>query len=266
MKRKTILNGSFDPVTTEETLDWAIRLIKSGGRGYVCTVNVAILMMMSADSRLQNFIEKASLIVADGKPIVWASRWLSQALPERVTGIDLIDSLAARAEKEQFSIYLLGATQQAIAIAAANLKSRYPKLNICGFNDGYFSAAETAERVQAIRQSKAQILIVGMGVPRQEFFLEENWSDLGVNFAIGVGGSFDVIAGKKKRAPLWMQQAGLEWLYRLIQEPKRLWKRYLVTNVKFVCCLFSSIFWQKLTSFRLFWQKLLSLCLPNLLN
>ncbi len=240
MNRKTILNGSFDPVTTAETSDWATRLIKLGERGYICTVNVAILMMMSADSQLQKFVERASLVVADGQPIVWASRWLSQALPERVTGIDLIDSLAARAEKEQFGIYLLGATQEVIATTVTNLKLRYPQLNICGFDDGYFSATETSERVQAIRQSGAQILIVGMGVPRQEIFLEENWSDLGINLAIGVGGSFDVIAGKKKRAPLWMQKVGLEWLYRLIQEPQRLWKRYLVTNFKFIYLLFSS--------------------------
>ena len=240
MNRKKILNGSFDSVTTAETSDWATQLIKLGERGYICTVNVAILMMMSTDSQLQRFVEKASLVVADGQPIVWASRLLSQALPERVTGIDLIDSLAVRAEKEQFRIYLLGATQEVITTAAANLKSRYPKLDICGFDDGYFSAAETSKRVQAIRQSGAQILIVGMGVPRQEVFLEENWSDLGVNLAIGVGGSFDVIAGKKKRAPLWMQTAGLEWLYRLIQEPQRLWKRYLVTNLQFIYRLLSS--------------------------
>ncbi len=240
MNRKKILNGSFDSVTTAETSDWATQLIKLGERGYICTVNVAILMMMSADSQLQRFVEGASLVVADGQPIVWASRLLSQALPERVTGIDLIDSLAVRAEKEQFRIYLLGATQEVITTAAANLKSRYPKLDICGFDDGYFSASETSERVQAIRQSGAQILIVGMGVPRQEVFLEENWSDLGVNLAIGVGGSFDVIAGKKKRAPLWMQTTGLEWLYRLIQEPQRLWKRYLVTNLQFIYRLLSS--------------------------
>ncbi|MDJ0899160.1 MAG: WecB/TagA/CpsF family glycosyltransferase [Xenococcus sp. MO_188.B8] len=240
MNRKKILNGSFDSITTAETSDWATQLIKLGERGYICTVNVAILMMMSADSQLQRFVERASLVVADGQPIVWASRLLSQALPERVTGIDLIDSLAVRAEKEQFRIYLLGATQEVITTAAANLKSRYPKLDICGFDDGYFSASETSERVQAIRQSGAQILIVGMGVPRQEVFLEENWSDLGVNLAIGVGGSFDVIAGKKKRAPSWMQTAGLEWLYRLIQEPQRLWKRYLVTNLQFIYRLLSS--------------------------
>ncbi len=234
MKRKKILNGSFDPLTMAETLDWATRLIQLGQRGYICTVNVAILMMMASDLQLQKFIERASLVVADGQPIIWASQWLYRSLPERVTGIDLIDALATRAEKEKFRIYLLGASQEVIEAAAANLKLRYPRLDICGFDDGYFLAAETSEKVRAIRQSGAQVLLVGMGVPRQELFLEENWSDLGVNLAIGVGGSFDVIAGKKKRAPLWMQKVGLEWLYRLMQEPQRLWKRYLVTNLQFI--------------------------------
>lgn len=234
MNRKKILNGSFDDVTTAETLNWATRLIQLGKRGYLCTVNVAILMKMASDLQLQEFVEGASLVVADGQPIIWASRWLSNTLPERVTGIDLIDALAKRAEEEHFEIYLLGATREVITTAAANLKLRYPRLDICGFDDGYFSAAETPERVRAIRQSGAKILIVGMGVPRQELFLKQNWSDLGVNLAIGVGGSFDVIAGKKKRAPLWMQKVGLEWFYRLMQEPRRLWKRYLVTNLQFI--------------------------------
>lgn len=234
MNKKKILNCSFASLKMSEVLDWGTQLIQTGERGYICTVNVAILMMMASNSRLQKFVEGASLVVADGQPIIWASQWLSRALPERVTGIDLTFALAEIAQEKQYKIYLLGASREVIKEAAANLKLRYPQLDICGFGDGYFSAAETPERVRIIRQSGAQILIVGMGVPRQEFFLEENWSDLKVNLAIGVGGSFDVIAGKKKRAPVWMQQAGLEWLYRLIQEPQRLWKRYLVTNLQFI--------------------------------
>lgn len=234
IKRVRILHSYFNVITTEETVDWAAQLIHLGHQGYVCTVNVAILMMMSRDSRLQRFIKNAALVVADGQPIVWASQWLAHPLPERVTGIDLIDALAKRAEQERFRVYLLGASREVIRAAAANLQSKYPRLDICGYDDGYFSPAEAGDRVKAIRQSGAQILFVGMGVPRQEFFLEEHWSDLDVSLAIGVGGSFDVIAGLKKRAPHWVQEAGMEWLYRLLQEPKRLWKRYLVTNLQFI--------------------------------
>ncbi|MEC4814567.1 MAG: WecB/TagA/CpsF family glycosyltransferase [Scytonema sp. PMC 1069.18] len=232
--RVQILNSSFDSITTEETVNWAVRFIQQGKQGYICTVNVAILMMMRKNVRLAKFIEKASLIVADGQPIIWASQWLSTPLPERVTGIDLIDALAAKSEQMGLRVYLLGATPDAIAAAATNLQSKYPQLQISGFDSGYFNQSQVVERVKTIRQSRTNILFVGMGVPRQEYFLEENWSELGVNLAIGVGGSFDVIAGIKKRAPLWMQEVGLEWLYRLLQEPQRLWKRYLITNLQFV--------------------------------
>lgn len=233
-KRIPLLNSSFDPVTTEETVEWAIRLIKEGQRGYICTVNVAILMMMRSNARLAKFIEEAALVVADGQPIVWTSRLLSLPLPQRVAGVDLIDRLAATSQKEGLKIYLLGATTDVITQAALNLQYKYPQLKICGVDNGYFSFGQAGERVEAIRRSGAQILFVGMGVPRQEFFLEENWSKLGVNLAIGVGGSFEIFAGTKKRAPLWVQEVGLEWFYRLLQEPGRLWKRYFLTNSQFI--------------------------------
>ncbi|MCU0524310.1 MAG: WecB/TagA/CpsF family glycosyltransferase [Elainella sp. Prado103] len=232
--RVQILHGQFDALSTSETVDWAMRLIQSGQRGYLCTVNVAILMMMQSNDRLRQFVEKAALIVADGQPLIWVSHWFSCPLPERVTGIDLIDELCARAAQENVGIYLLGATSEVITTAATNLQARYPELHICGFDDGYFKLDQAEARVKAVRESGAQILFVAMGVPRQEQFLEENWSELGVNLAIGVGGSFDVIAGIRHRAPFWVQEVGLEWLYRLLQEPGRLWKRYLVTNSQFV--------------------------------
>lgn len=232
--RMPILNGYFDHVTTEETVDWATRWIELGRRGYICTVNVAILMMMASDRRLQRFVNRAALVVADGKPIVWASRWLSRPLPERVTGVDLIEALAERSQQQNFKVYLLGASREVIETTATRLREKFPQLNICGVADGYFSPAEAPLRAKAIRESGANILLVGMGVPRQEIFLEEYWSDLGVNLAIGVGGSFEVIAGKKKRAPQLIQELGLEWFYRLLQEPQRLWKRYLVTNSQFI--------------------------------
>lgn len=228
-----IFNTGFDRVTLSETVDWVVQLVKSGQRGYICTVNVAILMMMRSNSQLQNFVDKAALVVADGQPLVWTSRLFSQSLPERVTGIDLIDAIAARAQADGLGIYILGATAEVISTAVAKMQSKYPQLKICGFSDGYFHQSQAAQRAEAIAQSGAQILFVGMGVPRQELFLEQNWDKLGVNLAIGVGGSFDVYAGIRKRAPLWLQQTGLEWLYRLIQEPQRLWKRYLVTNSLF---------------------------------
>jgi N-acetylglucosaminyldiphosphoundecaprenol N-acetyl-beta-D-mannosaminyltransferase len=233
IERVQILQGSFDVITATETVHWASHFIRSGQRGHLCTVNVAVLMMMQSNERLRHFVDNAALIVADGQPIIWLSRWFGCRLPERITGVDLINTLAAHAEQEGFSIYLLGATTKVITATAARLQARYPRLKICGFDNGYFPLSRAEVRAQAIRKSGAQILFVGMGVPRQEQFLEENWAALGVNLAIGVGGSFDVLAGVRRRAPLWVREIGLEWLYRLVQEPRRLWKRYLITH-----CLF----------------------------
>ncbi|MBE9181198.1 WecB/TagA/CpsF family glycosyltransferase [Oculatella sp. LEGE 06141] len=233
MSRVQVLHGNFDHVTTAETVDWATDLIESNRRGYLCTVNVAILMMMASDPKLRSFVENAALTVADGQPVVWASHWLSQGLPERVTGIDLIDALASRAAQKQFGVYLLGANQDVIRATAEAMQAKYPSLRICGFDDGYFNEAIAPQRVEAIRRSGANILLVGMGVPRQENFIADHWANLGVNLAIGVGGSFEVISGRKQRAPYWMQEVGFEWLYRLMQEPRRLGKRYLTTNSQF---------------------------------
>lgn len=242
MNRVKLLNCTYNTVTFEQSLDWASEWIKSGKQGYIATVNVAISMMMRSNDLLQQFVDKASLVVADGQPIVWASKFLSLPIPERVTGVDLVDGLARVATQEKFNVFLLGAEPEVIKVVAKNLGQKYPQLKICGFHHGYFSSAEALEVVKIIRDSQAQILIVGMGVPRQENFIQDNLSKLGVNLAIGVGGTFQVIAGRKKRAPFWMQMTGLEWFYRLLQDPRRLWKRYLITNSQFIFYLLVEIF------------------------
>lgn len=246
--RSEILNGVFDSVTRSQAATWARNLIKSGKRGYICTVNVAILMMMRSNAELRRFIDEAPLVVADGQPLVWASRLSRCSLPERVTGIDLIEDLMALSEQEGFGVYLMGATSEIIHKVESNLRMQYPKLRICGVDDGYFSLNNAEDRVKAIRESQANILLVGMGVPRQEAFLSQHWADLGVNLAIGVGGSFDVIAGLRQRAPLWMQKSGLEWLFRLVQEPGRLWQRYATTNAQFIGLFFVYLLKSALTT------------------
>jgi N-acetylglucosaminyldiphosphoundecaprenol N-acetyl-beta-D-mannosaminyltransferase len=232
--RVRILNGRFDPLTLPKVVDWAGAWIEQGRRGYLCTVNVAILMMMRQNPRLQQIVDRASLVVADGLPLVWASRLGSDRLPERVTGIDLIGALAGQAVRKGLGIYLLGATQPVIEAAAGRLRAEHPGLRISGVADGYFGAAEAVERARAVRRSGAHILLVGMGVPRQEFFIEEQWNELGVNLVIGVGGSFEVLAGIRRRAPDWCQKIGLEWFWRFLQEPRRLGPRYLDTNSRFI--------------------------------
>jgi N-acetylglucosaminyldiphosphoundecaprenol N-acetyl-beta-D-mannosaminyltransferase len=230
--RVRLFNGQFDAVTLDECVDQVFADIDQGRTGWLATVNVAILMMMRDSATLQSFVDRARWTVADGQPLIWASRWFNRQLPERVTGVDLVDCLCEKARARQEGVYCLGATQNVLDQMVARLRQQHPGLVVNG-SDGYFSLDQFPERAQLVAASGAKILLVGMGVPRQEKFIEEQWANLGVNLAVGVGGSFDVMAGLRRRAPVWMQKIGLEWVYRLIQEPGRLWKRYLVTGLQF---------------------------------
>lgn len=241
MTKVRFLNANYDSLTLAQTVDEVFGLLESGSRGWLCTVNVSILMMMRSDQRLQSFVDNAALVVADGQPIVWCAPWFGQSLPERVTGVDLVDSICERAAHVGKRVYLLGATADIVEKLAQRLLERHPTLNI-NFSDGYFSKDEAAERADHIRTAGADILFVGMGVPRQEIFIEEQWDRLGVGMAIGVGGSFDVLAGVRSRAPVWVQKIGMEWFYRLVQEPRRLFMRYLITNCQFLWLVFSGLF------------------------
>lgn len=236
-----ILNGRFDPCSTVETIEAVTQAIYAGERGVLCTVNVAILMMMRSDPRLQRFVDTARWTVADGQPLVWASRLGPKPLPERVTGVDLIDLLCARAARDGFGVYLLGANIGTVRRAAEVLRARHRGLDIRGIADGYFSPEQAADRARAVKESGAGLLFVAMGAPRQEQFIEEQWERLGARVVIGVGGSFEIIAGQRKRAPAILQHAGLEWAFRLAQEPRRLFKRYLFTNSRFLGLMFREL-------------------------
>jgi N-acetylglucosaminyldiphosphoundecaprenol N-acetyl-beta-D-mannosaminyltransferase len=240
----TILNGTFDALTIGETVDAVFAMIGARTRGWLCTVNVATLMTMRGNAALQAFVDRATWVVADGQPIVWCAPLFGGELPERVTGIDLLDALCRRAAGEGQGVYLLGATAPLVARAMVNLRKRHPGLRVEGA-DGYFAKEEWRGRAEAIRASDARLLFVGMGTPRQESFIAEEWDELGVNVAIGVGGTFDVIAGARFRAFPWVGRVGLEWVARLIQEPDRLLPRYLVTNAQF-CWLIANVMGQRM--------------------
>ena len=227
-----VLNGDFDPLTLDQTVDRVFDLVNSPERGWLCTVNVAILMMMRTDPQLRRFVDGSACTVADGQPIVWLARLFRTPLPERVTGIDLIEQVCRRAATEDVGVHLLGASRTIIDEVAAQFRESLPTLRI-SHDDGYFDVAESSSRAEAVAESGARVLIVGMGVPRQEEFIENYWATFGVDVAIGVGGSFDVIAGLRTRAPLWMQEHGLEWVHRLREEPRRLFGRYLSTGARF---------------------------------
>lgn len=229
-----LLGCTFNAVTRAGVREWARQTLFSGETRLVTTVNVAILMMMRRDKLLRSFIEQSDLTVVDGQPIVWLSRLMGAPLPERVTGIDLCDDLSSVASECQSRLYLLGGTTDVITATRSRLSRLYPDLNIVGVRDGYFDWSEAPQVAAAIQESQADILLVGMGVPRQERFLNDYCRATGVKIALPVGGSFDVLAGEKRRAPKPIQDTGLEWLFRLLQEPRRLFWRYATTNTQFL--------------------------------
>lgn len=222
--------------TMGETLDEISRRLDEGKFTQHVVVNVAKLVRLQNDSALRDSVVACDIINADGMGIVWGARFLGVNIPERVTGIDLFSNLLHLASERRDSVFLLGARPEVIEKTVKNIQEDCPKLRIAGWHHGYFWDNEK-EVVDIIRYSGAKLLFVGISSPKKEQFINKWREQLGVKFVMGVGGTFDIVAGITRRAPVWMQNAGLEWLYRVIQEPRRMWKRYLVTNSKFIWML-----------------------------
>ena len=229
-----ILNCKFHSVTYDDVFQKARQCLSGDMRGHITTVNVAILMALRTDARLRRFVDRSILTVADGQPIVWLSGLLGNSLPQRVTGVDLIEGLCRTAAETGSSVYFLGSENKVVRQMVQQIQHQIPSLVIAGFHDGYFPDADAEKRVDEIRKSGAALLFVGLGAPKQESFIEDHWEQLGVRLAIPIGGAFDMLTGEKPRAPLWMQDSGLEWLWRLTLEPKRLAGRYISTGTSFV--------------------------------
>jgi N-acetylglucosaminyldiphosphoundecaprenol N-acetyl-beta-D-mannosaminyltransferase len=226
----------MDALTMEETIRAIDQRITNGQFTQHVVVNVAKVVQMQEDSELADAVRACDLINIDGAGIVFAGRIAGLKIPERVAGIDLFEALMRYAVKDRRSVYLLGGKPDVIRKTVLRLQHDNPGLNIAGFQHGYFWEDEE-ETVRQIRASGAEMLFVGISSPLKERFINRWRDDFGVVFAMGVGGTFDVVAGKVRRAPKWMQRAGLEWLFRVLQEPRRMWKRYLVTNSRFLLLL-----------------------------
>ena len=232
--RVEVLGCALDAVDMDEAvarIDGAI-----GDRRFLrhADLNGAIVVAMQGDDELRESISGADLLVADGQSVVWAARLLGRPLPARVAGIDLMHRTIELAERRGYSIYILGARQEVLERAVERLTADHPDLKIAGYRNGYFDDSEDPAVAAAIRGSGADILFVAIGSPRKEYFLGRYGRGLGVPYVMGVGGSIDVVAGVARRAPVWMQRVGLEWAFRLVQEPRRLFRRYLVTNARFI--------------------------------
>jgi N-acetylglucosaminyldiphosphoundecaprenol N-acetyl-beta-D-mannosaminyltransferase len=233
-QRVNVLDLPFDAVTLEKCVDLVLSEVRVGAGGWVSTVNVAILMMMRSSRFLDHYVRSSRWILADGQPLVWLSRLLRWPLPERVSGVDLLEVLCARAAASGLGVYLIGGSPDVVARVALAMRARHPRLDV-SHHDGYFGPDQADEVAQEVVASGASLVFVGMGVPRQEQWIADHLrpADHGL-IAVGVGGSFDVIAGLRRRAPVVLQLAGLEWVVRLVQEPKRLWRRYLTTGWAFL--------------------------------
>jgi N-acetylglucosaminyldiphosphoundecaprenol N-acetyl-beta-D-mannosaminyltransferase len=222
----------MDPMTLEETIQEIDGRLDRRQFTQHVVVNVAKLVAIQTNRELAQAVNGCDIINIDGAGVVLAGRWLGYDIPERVAGIDLFERLLQYAEARRKTVFFLGATQEVIEETVRVITHRHPNLEIIGFHHGYFWDDESAVVMQ-IRESGADLLFVGLSSPMKERFIERWKSELGVGFAMGVGGTFDVVSGKIRRAPKWMQRAGLEWLFRVLQEPGRMWKRYLFTNSRF---------------------------------
>jgi N-acetylglucosaminyldiphosphoundecaprenol N-acetyl-beta-D-mannosaminyltransferase len=224
MKIKTvsILGLPIAVLTMEEVLNWAEAKLESQEVAQIITANAEIIYRAYRDPQLADLFKKAAVITADGAGVVWASEKLNTPLPERVTGVDLTQRLLALASQKNWSVYFLGAKPEVVKQAVLRTLSKYPHLQIVGYQHGYFCKQEISQIVSKIQQAKPDLLLVAMGAPRQEIFIQEYLPQLNTKLAMGVGGTFDILAGTAARAPLWMQKHGLEWFYRLCRQPWRI--------------------------------------------
>lgn len=234
-QRIKILNTTIDNLSMQETLALVEEKIKTGEQLHHVVVNAGKIVAMQKDLELRRSVEQSHIINADGQAVVWASRFLNKPLKERVAGIDFMANLVELAHKKKYKIFLFGAKEEVVKTVVEKYSEIYSPEIIAGYRNGYFSPSEEEAIAQQIANSGTQMLFVAITSPIKENFLYRHREILkNVNLIMGVGGSFDVVAGKTKRAPAWMQTAGLEWFYRFVQEPRRMWKRYLVGNSKFI--------------------------------
>jgi N-acetylglucosaminyldiphosphoundecaprenol N-acetyl-beta-D-mannosaminyltransferase len=222
-----ILGVRVDDVTQQEALDLLARWVQAGTLHQVATVNVEFIMEARKNPAFRQVLAEASLCVPDGVGVLWAARRSGRALRERVPGVDLVESISERAAAAGWRVFYLGAAPGVAEKASRILKDRYPDLQVAGYHAGSPHPRHDDELVERIRAARADVLLVAYGAPKQDLWIARNQHRIGVPVALGVGGSFDFVAGKTRRAPRWVQRLGLEWFYRLLQEPWRL-RRQLV--------------------------------------
>ena len=238
MARIKFMNTCIDNLTMSETLNEIDKLIQKKICSYVVTPNVDHIVRLEKDEELQKVYKNASLILTDGKPLIWISKWYKTPIKEKISGSDLFPRVCQLAANKNYTMYLLGAAEGVADTAARNLMKKYPGLNIVGTYSPPFGFEKNEQEMNKIKAQiqdvHPDIFIVGLGCPKQEKFMYYHCKELGVPISFGLGASIDFEAGNIKRAPKWMSNHGLEWLYRFSKEPKRLFKRYFVDDIKII--------------------------------
>ncbi|HEX7120550.1 MAG TPA: WecB/TagA/CpsF family glycosyltransferase [Longimicrobiales bacterium] len=232
-ERVRILGSPADAVTMDGAVAVVERAVAGGGRCRILVTNANKAWLARRDARLRAILEAAELVVPEWAT-VWAARRLRRPTLHHVGGFTLMVRLLDEAERRGWSTYYLGATAEVVDRLVARLRRERPKLRIVGHHHGYLDAALDRSVRREIAAARPELLFVAMGSPLQEYWIDDAWPELGASVALGVGGSFDVLAGVKADAPAWARGRGLEWLHRLAQDPRRYWRRYLVTNAWFV--------------------------------
>jgi N-acetylglucosaminyldiphosphoundecaprenol N-acetyl-beta-D-mannosaminyltransferase len=243
-QRIEMMGCLVDNLTMEETLETVAGFIASGRPHQHVVVNVDKLVKARDDTGLRRIINECALINADGMPVVWASRLLGKPLKERVAGVDLFESLMQRSAQQGWRVFLLGAREEVVSKVKSIYEQKYPGLVVAGYRNGYWKDENEPAVVEQIKAARADILFVAISSPKKERFLGQYQSEMKIPFAMGVGGTFDVAAGKVKRAPIWMQKVGLEWFYRFLQEPRRMFRRYFIEDMAFGGMLFREL-WRR---------------------
>jgi N-acetylglucosaminyldiphosphoundecaprenol N-acetyl-beta-D-mannosaminyltransferase len=222
-----LLGAAIDALNMEETVERVAGFIRSGRPHRIITLNPEFLYRAQSENRLMELAGRADLVTPDGEGIVWACRVAGRPVPERVAGIDLMYRLVERAAAEGWRVYLLGAAPGVAEEAARKFCLDYPGLQVAGVHHGYFKENEAGLIAGEIRKTRPALIFAALGAPRQELWIDRYIEETGAAAAMGVGGSFDVVAGRVRRAPLWVRRLRLEWLARLLMEPSR-WRRQLV--------------------------------------
>ncbi|GAA2417992.1 exopolysaccharide biosynthesis glycosyltransferase VpsK [Actinomadura vinacea] len=232
--RRHFLGVWLDPLSIDETVAACVKAVEERAPLTIGVLNAAKIVRVRKNDGLRRAVLDCDLVLADGQSVVWASRLLREPLPERVAGIDLMLALLPEAERRGDRVFFFGARPEVLERTLAEVRRRFPDLVIAGSRHGYFSSAEAPEIADSIREARTDLLFIGVSSPMKELFIRDWAPRTGAYVAHGVGGTFDVLAGEVRRAPVWWQRHGLEWLYRVVQEPLRLGPRYFTTNFTFV--------------------------------